>query len=72
MSWILVLYFICGGGAGCRAPAPVTLPLTYATEQECIEAGNVRLNPNANPTVASFACTRTKVFDGSHPERNQE
>ena len=47
MSWKLVLYFTCA--AGCGAPASVTLPQTYATQQECIVAGNVWLSPNANP-----------------------
>ena len=56
MSWKLVLYFTCA--AGCGAPASVTLPQTYATQQECIVAGNVWLSPNANPTqaVANFNC----------------
>ena len=56
MSWILVLYFTCG--EGCGEPVSVTLPQTYATQQECTEAGNVWLSPSANPmqTVASFTC----------------
>jgi hypothetical protein len=56
MGWILVLYFTCG--VGCEEPASVALPMTYATQHECTEAGNVWLSPNANPmqTVASFTC----------------
>src|SRR3974390_2703450 len=56
MSWKLVLYFTCG--VGCGDTASVTLPQTYATQQECTVAGNVWLSPNANPTrtVASFSC----------------
>ena len=56
MSWILVLYFTCG--EGCGEPVSVALPQTYASQQECTEAGNVWLSPNANPmqTVASFTC----------------
>ena len=56
MSWMLVLYFTCG--VGCGAPGSVALPQTYATEQECIVAGNVWLSPNANPTqaIANFNC----------------
>ena len=58
MSWKLVLYFTCA--AGCGEPASVALPLTYASQQECIVAGNVWLNPNANPTqaIASFNCSK--------------
>ena len=74
MSWILVLYFTCG--VNCGEPISVVLPLTYASQQECTEAGNVWLSPNANPTrtVASFACnyvTSPKVFY-FHPEQYQE
>ena len=56
MSWILVLYFTCG--VGCADTASVALPLAYASQQECTEAGNVWLSPNANQmqTVASFSC----------------
>jgi len=56
MSWMLVLYYTCG--RGCGAPVSVALPQTYATQQECTAAGNVWLNPNANPTrtVANFNC----------------
>jgi hypothetical protein len=56
MGWILVLYFTCG--VGCGEPASVALPLTYATEQGCEEAGSVWLSPDVNPmqTVASFTC----------------
>ena len=56
MSWKLVLYFTCG--LGCGDPISVALPQTYATQQECIVAGNVWLSPNANPThtVANFSC----------------
>jgi hypothetical protein len=74
MSWLLILYFTCG--VGCAEPASVTLPLVYVTEQECTEAGNVWLSPNANPTrtVASFACNYVtpppKVY--FHPEQYQE
>ena len=56
MGWIVVLYFTCG--VGCAEPASVMLPLAYATQQQCTEAGNVWLSPSANPTqtVASFTC----------------
>ena len=56
MSWKLVLYFTCG--VGCGDTASVTLPQTYATQQECTAAGNVWLSSNANPmqAVASFSC----------------
>ena len=56
MSWTLILYFTCG--VGCAEPASVMLPLAYATQQQCTEAGNVWLSPSANPTqtVASFTC----------------
>ena len=56
MGWILVLYFTCG--EGCGWPISLALPLTYASQQECTEAGNVWLSPSANPmqTVASFTC----------------
>ena len=74
-SWIIILYFACG--VGCGGPASVTLPLVYATEQGCEEAGKVWLSRNANPThtVVSFACndvTRPKVFNRFRPERYQE
>ena len=56
MSWTLVLYFACA--VGCGGPASVTLPFVYVTEQECTEAGNEWLSPDANPmqAVASFTC----------------
>ena len=56
MSWKLVVYFTCG--VDCAQPVSVTLPQTYATQQECIVAGNVWLSPNANSThtVANFSC----------------
>jgi hypothetical protein len=56
MSWILVLYFNCA--AGCGEPLSVALPLAYASQQECTQAGNVWLSSSANPTqaVASFTC----------------
>jgi len=56
MSWKLVLYFTCA--AGCGEPASVALPQTYASQQECMAAGNAWLSPNANPrqAVASFNC----------------
>ena len=54
--WILVLYHTCR--VGCANPDSFTLPVVYATEQECREAGNRWVNPNANPahSVASFVC----------------
>jgi hypothetical protein len=74
-SWTLILYFACG--VGCGGPASVTLPLVYATQQQCTEAGSAWLSPNANRmhTVASFACndvTRPKVFYRFRPEHYQE
>ena len=74
MGWILVLYFTCG--EGCGWPISLALPLTYASQQECTDAGNVWLSRKANPTrtVASFACdsvTRPKKFY-RHTDRYQE
>jgi len=42
----------------CFKRVSVALPQTYASQQECTEAGNVWLSPNANPmqAVASFTC----------------
>jgi hypothetical protein len=58
--WMLVIYYTCR--VGCADPASLALPVVYATEQECREAGNAWLKPNANPTngVASFACNYVK------------
>jgi hypothetical protein len=59
MSWILVLYFTCG--VNCGEPISVVLPLTYASQQECTDAGNAWLSPNANPTQTVASFTRNYV-----------
>ena len=76
MNWILVLYFTCLVDCGPLRPGPLTVR-PYATQQECMEAGNVWLSRNANPTrtVASFACnyvTRPNVLYRFRPEQYQE
>ena len=49
--WVLVLYITCG--VGC--PGPLTWPGgSYATQQDCMVAGNMIVKPNAKG--ASFAC----------------
>ena len=72
MSWILILYFTCA--VGCGGPASVTLPFVYVTEQECAQAGNMWVKPNANPTHSrpSFACNYVGPKYRVHPEQYQE
>jgi hypothetical protein len=73
--WTLIIYFSCA--VGCGEPASVALPVAYATEQGCTDAGNVWLSRNANPmrTVASFACNYVAPAGLSYrfrPEQYQE
>jgi hypothetical protein len=49
--WVLVLYFTHRVGSAEPATRPGGF---YATQQECMEAGNMWVKPNANPS--SFAC----------------
>ena len=55
MTWLLVLYFTCG--AWCGSPTQVTFP-GYASQQACTQAGNVWMDPAANPMNAlrGFGC----------------
>jgi len=69
--WILVLYFTCTVDCSKPATAPFTLsPGSYATQQECMEAGNMWVKPKANP--ASFACNYVGPKYRVHPEQYQE
>ena len=73
MHWILVLYFTaCGVDCGGHPPGTLTGGF-YATQQECTEAGNMWVTPNANPTHsrASFACNYVGP-NRVHPEQYQE
>jgi hypothetical protein len=69
MNWILVLYFTCLVDCGPLRPGPLTVR-PYATQQECMEAGNMWVKPNANP--ASFACNYVGPKYRVHPEQYQE
>jgi hypothetical protein len=46
----------------------------YATQQECAQAGNMWVKPNANPTHSrpSFACNYVGPKYRVHPEQYQE
>ena len=73
MIWKLVVYFTCG--VSCGEPAPGTMTGGfYAARQECTEAGNMWVKPNANPTHSgpSFACNYVGPKYRVHPEQYQE